>query len=88
MSDLAATPETVLGDWAQAAACRGADPDIFHPIDGDYLLARSYCDRCVCRADCAAHALARGERDGMWGGLTPDQRRHLRRAALMAPEGL
>lgn len=33
------------------------------------------CRRCPVRAACLAYAMAAGERHGVWGGLTPDERR-------------
>lgn len=84
MSDLPVFDRT-LGDWAADAACRGVDPDVFHPVDGDYALARTYCERCPVRADCLAHALDHNERDGMWGGVDERARRRMRTTAHMAP---
>lgn len=86
MSDLtAALSERTLGDWAASAACRGVNPNIFHPDDGDYTLAHTYCDRCPVRADCLTHALTNNERDGMWGGRTERARQRMRATAHMAP---
>lgn len=86
MSDaLAEFLERTLGDWADQAACRGVDPNIFHPDDADYAQARSYCDRCLVRSECLAHALEHNEVFGMWGGRTESSRRRARRQAHMPP---
>jgi WhiB family redox-sensing transcriptional regulator len=63
-------------DWQAEAACRDVNPDVFFPGTGyplDY--ARSFCEVCTVRQECLDYAIANGERDGMWGGLTRDERR-------------
>ena len=80
-------------EWAENAACRGMDPDIFFPIDDRqpargkaprrdvYATARAICDRCEVREDCLDEALAMpwsDDRLGMFGGLDPRQRDPLR----------
>ena len=70
--------------WADDAACRGCDPNLWFPAGGhgvgvDYSDARRICAGCPVAADCLEHALAVPEQDGMWGGLDPDERRLLRR---------
>ncbi|GAC1374272.1 MAG: hypothetical protein NVSMB4_01640 [Acidimicrobiales bacterium] len=64
------------------AACRGLasrDSDPWNPERGDYREARTYCGPCPARQKCLAHALTHDETEGMWGGLTPEQRRRLTR---------
>jgi WhiB family redox-sensing transcriptional regulator len=68
--------------WADDAACRGYEPaDTFHPqgYTGADLFtvaaAKAVCRQCPVVGDCLSHALDHGERDGIWGGLTPDERR-------------
>ena len=41
------------------------------------------CARCEMRADCLARALQSGERLGVWGGLTPEQRAALPDAVVI-----
>jgi hypothetical protein len=53
-------------DWMRYANCKGADPDLFHPERGPskatVAKAKEYCHKC--------------NRDhGIWGGLTPSERR-------------
>lgn len=70
-------------EWTEHAACRGMDPDIFFPIDGDtYARAREVCRRCEVIGACLDDALAipvSQDIAGMQGGLTPKERRDLRR---------
>lgn len=71
--------------WSDDAACRGYDwPDTFFPKSyaGPDLFtvaaAKAMCDLCPVVGACLSHALERGEPDGVWGGLTPDERRGLK----------
>jgi WhiB family redox-sensing transcriptional regulator len=41
-------------------------------------VAQRVCRSCPVRCDCLDDALARGERYGIWGGYTTDQRRRIR----------
>ncbi len=36
--------------------------------------AKAICAACPVRHDCLAHAVVNGERDGIWGGLTEEER--------------
>jgi WhiB family redox-sensing transcriptional regulator len=68
--------------WQDKALCAQVDPDLFFPERGDSTLpAKRICARCEVRAECLDAALARGERWGIWGGLSEHQRRQLRRQA-------
>lgn len=44
-----------------------------------YDEARAVCLSCPVRAECLVHALEQKERFGMWGGLTPIERRRIER---------
>jgi WhiB family transcriptional regulator, redox-sensing transcriptional regulator len=74
--------------WTDDAACRGRgiDPELFYPIvyAGPALeqvaSAKAICAGCTVRAHCLDWALRAGEPAGVWGGTTPEERRHLRRA--------
>lgn len=66
--------------WRRRAACRGVDPELFHPFRGESMTeALAICERCPVRTDCLEHALATPERVGIWGGTSERQRRVLRR---------
>lgn len=68
-------------DWWQAAACRGADPDIFFPVTGlgpgrdEGARAKAVCAGCRVRRQCLQFALATHQAHGVWGGTTEDERR-------------
>lgn len=43
-----------------------------------YARARAVCERCPVIGECREYALARPEPHGMWGGLSPNQRKAIR----------
>lgn len=63
------------------AACRGEDPAIFYPTGrGEPLTraiqaAKTICGGCPVREACLRAAIDHGEQYGIWGGLTPAERR-------------
>ena len=64
--------------WQERAACFGIDPDLFFPVSEDEAgPALAFCGACKIREECLAWALKNGERYGVWGGLTEQQRRRL-----------
>ena len=64
------------------AACREVDPGLFFPNDGDNVAqiaeAKAVCAGCAVKDDCLAFAL-KYPQYGIWGGLTDEERRTLRR---------
>ncbi len=72
-------------DWRHNAACRDEDPELFFPIGntGPALAqieeARAVCKRCDVINDCLQWALSHGQDAGVWGGLSEDERRTLKR---------
>lgn len=69
-------------DWVNEARCIKADPEIFYPISKNDPKAegviQAYCRNCPVEGDCLGYALAKGEQ-GIWGGMTEEQRRAIRR---------
>lgn len=64
--------------WRQHGACRGIDPDVFYPAsDEEAEPAKAVCAVCPVREACLDYALAKRERDGVWGGATERERRRL-----------
>jgi WhiB family transcriptional regulator, redox-sensing transcriptional regulator len=74
-------------DWRHRAACMEEDPELFFPIGntGPALLqveeAKAVCRRCPVIDDCLAWALESGQDAGVWGGLSEEERRALKRRA-------
>lgn len=68
--------------WAAKAACAGMAGSVFFPEtpDGragkvDYDAARQVCRHCTVREECLDFALDLDVRHGMWGGMSPAERR-------------
>jgi len=69
--------------WWFAGLCAQTDPEVFLPEKGGSVReAKAVCAGCPVCAQCLAHALAHGERYGVWGGLSEPERRRLERAAV------
>ena len=72
-------------DWRHRAACRDEDPELFFPIGttGPSLLqvdeAKAVCRRCDAVDECLTWALDSDQDAGVWGGLSEDERRAVRR---------
>jgi WhiB family redox-sensing transcriptional regulator len=75
--------------WQAKANCMGVDPDLFFPERGDSTReAKEVCRGCVVREDCLEHALANGEKFGIWGGLSERERRRVRRSRTAEREAV
>ena len=72
-------------NWRAASACLNADPDMFFPVavgtaaSKQVSLALRICEGCAVRQHCLDFAMRSGEKDGIWGGTTPEQRIRARR---------
>ena len=59
------------------AACKGKDPNLFHPGPGkqhDLQRALAICKGCDVRRECFIYAMEGDERYGVWGGTSARQR--------------
>jgi len=71
--------------WRHQAACLSEDPELFFPIGttGPAVAqteeALAVCRRCDMRVQCLEWALATRQDAGVWGGMSEDDRRTLRR---------
>jgi WhiB family redox-sensing transcriptional regulator len=72
-------------DWRHRSACLDEDPELFFPIGntGPAILqieeAKQVCRRCDVQEQCLAWALESGQDHGVWGGMSEDERRALKR---------
>jgi WhiB family transcriptional regulator, redox-sensing transcriptional regulator len=79
-----------LAEWWSLAACQSADPDLFFPISGagparvQVERAKAVCAACPVRSDCLRYALGAGPLQGVWGGLTEEERRLMRQREAKA----
>lgn len=73
--------------WEHRAMCVGEDPELFFPLAETMPYAsqigeaKSVCRACPVLADCLRSALCKGWGDGVFGGMTADERRALARYA-------
>ena len=71
--------------WRNRAACLDEEPELFFPIGntGPALLqieeAKAVCRRCEVVVTCLEWAMESGQDAGVWGGLSEDERRALKR---------
>lgn len=74
-------------DWRHKAACLTEDPELFFPVGntGPALQqieeAKKICQRCEVRERCLSWALEAGQDHGVWGGMSEDERRAIKRRA-------
>lgn len=72
-------------DWRHSAACRDEEPELFFPIGntGPALQqideAKRVCQACDVQEPCLNWAIESGQDAGVWGGLSEDERRSLKR---------
>ena len=78
-------------NWRAASACLNTDPDVFFPVAVGTAASKQVnralrvCDGCPVRQQCLDFALRSGEKDGIWGGTTPEERIRARRARNRRP---
>lgn len=72
--------------WQDHAACAGGKGAVFYPPmrpekksqrRAREEQAKAVCAGCRVRQECLDHAITHGERYGIWGGMTDNERRHL-----------
>jgi WhiB family redox-sensing transcriptional regulator len=69
-----------LEDWRLGAVCAQVDPDLWFPEKGSTPHeAKAMCRRCPVTTECLNDALANDELFGVFGGLSAQERRKLKR---------
>jgi WhiB family redox-sensing transcriptional regulator len=77
------------GDWRHQARCGDRRDDLFFPTgttgpaEDQIREAKAICALCPVREDCLEWALDTGQDFGIWGGLTEEERRAIRRGRPM-----
>ena len=92
MSILASSLALATADdtWRDHALCRDTDPELFFPVGttGNALLAIDYakrvCSQCSVARECLDFALETNQDSGIWGGLSEEERREIRRQRAAA----
>ena len=80
----------ILVTWRDSAACLNVGPELFFPIGNAYpaLLqieeAKVVCGRCSVVETCLMWAMEARQDSGVWGGLSADERRTLKRRKARA----
>ena len=75
----------IMMDWRNRAACLDEEPELFFPIGNTGLAlpqieeAKAVCRRCEVVETCLSWAMESGQDAGVWGGLSEDERRALKR---------
>jgi WhiB family transcriptional regulator, redox-sensing transcriptional regulator len=81
-------------EWVHRAKCRDEDPELFFPIGttgpaaAQIDAAKAICMQCEVRLQCLEWALATAQDAGVWGGMSEEERRALRRARRREAAGL
>jgi WhiB family transcriptional regulator, redox-sensing transcriptional regulator len=77
--------------WQERAVCgHTADPEAWWPRKGDPPPPEvvEMCNRCPVRQDCLWHALDHGEEEGVWGGMSEDDRAALKKKLQWPRRGI
>lgn len=74
--------------WRDLGSCLDHSGDLFFPAGETGLaaeqaeVAKSICVECPVQVECLAYAVETGQRFGVWGGTTEEERSRLRRRWL------
>ena len=77
-------------DWRDKSACLTVDPELFFPVGNtgpalDQIdKAKQVCAQCPVVENCLQYAIESNQDSGVWGGLSEDERRALKRRAARA----
>jgi WhiB family transcriptional regulator, redox-sensing transcriptional regulator len=77
-------------NWRAKALCRDSNIDVFFPVGStgtaaDLIeAAREICQSCPVNKVCLEFALETNQEAGVWGGLTEEERRPLRKSRISA----
>lgn len=76
-------PKNSAWEWQLDASCRGQPSDTFFgaeeaPVDEFEAAAKKICVHCPVILNCREHAIRTREPHGIWGGLSPLERKQQR----------
>ena len=80
--------EIIVLEWRDLAACASHDPDMFFPAGEtgpaaeQIRYAKRVCAGCDVAEECLGYAIETNQVAGIWGGLTDEERRPVRRRWL------
>lgn len=76
-------------EWMLGSACGPEDAALFFPVSetglslAEIAEAKAICGRCLVVEDCLRYAFEHGIDEGIFGGLTADERRGARQKYLL-----
>lgn len=82
--------ETMAVEWRDLAACAPHDSSLFFPAGESgpaaeqIRMAKAICATCDVKTECLEYAVGTNQIAGIWGGLTEDERKPVRRRWLAA----
>ena len=85
-----ARSERQIMDWRSKAACLTVDPELFFPIGNtgpaitQVAEAKAVCRECEVAGVCLQWAIDNNQDSGVWGGMSEEERRSLKRRAARA----
>jgi WhiB family redox-sensing transcriptional regulator len=71
--------------WLNEARCLTEDPELFFPVGNtgpaaeQIEQAKSVCRECTVSSSCLEYAIKENQDSGVWGGLSEDERKSLKR---------
>jgi WhiB family redox-sensing transcriptional regulator len=71
--------------WLNQSRCLNEDPELFFPVGNtgpavDQIeQAKAVCRQCTVTAECLESAIKENQDTGVWGGLSEDERKSLKR---------
>lgn len=69
--------------WMVEGICNSTDPELWFPEKGKSAKqAIGICRECPVRQKCLEWAISHNETVGVWGGITPDERKRMRTNAM------
>lgn len=82
-----------VGNWRERAACKGQPVELFFPQKGGggvkaVKKAKVFCDVCPVAEPCLQYGVLVNDRQGIYGGTTPLQRRAMKRTHVALRQGL
>jgi len=73
-------PDGADRSWHNRAACSDVNPELFFESSPEFVdAAKRICQPCPVRTECLEFAITTHQDDGVWGGLTEDERAGIRR---------
>jgi WhiB family redox-sensing transcriptional regulator len=89
-TDTISTERLLSEEWRDRAACLDASPELFFPVGTSesarlqLTRAKRVCAACPVRSRCLQWSIDTGVDHGVWGGLSEEERRSMKRRTARA----